>query len=363
MATRKVMPALLLAVLAAMLLLVGGCGVKSYPVPSDKLVPAEVSNLQARPLPEGIRVSFRLPRPSIPDRQITEVRVYYGYLPLTEISPCPPCPVRLRKYHSFDLLAEGEEYMKGGTFIFVDKQAPMGKEAVYEVQVIDRSGRKSAKTSQYRVPRVQPAAPPEGLAPMPGDSVVLVRWKGDTIKPPKETDQPPLERVAGYLVYRRTAAQNGNPAGKEEQLNSRPLSEPELLDKTVKNGVLYDYQVALATEVKGFLVPGRPSPWQSAKPVDATPPAAPGDLMAGFTPDGVYLRFAPSTSADMAGYLVFRQVGDGPFAQLNKEPVAQNTYVDREVKPGQLYRYYVVTVDQNQNQSGKSAVVEVTPQP
>jgi hypothetical protein len=331
-----------------------GCGIKAPPLPRDQVAPEMVRNLAADPEPGGVLVSFSVPQVDKPGRRVVEARLYYGYLPLAGQEDCPPCPPRLRRYRVFHLEGEASGLMEGGRFQYLDRQAPLGKEALYRVVLVDARGRDSKRSNLARAPRVEPGPPPEDLRARAGDSQVLVAWQGEEVEPlPKDA---PLElrrdHLAGWVVRRK------GPEG-ELKLNERPLTTPQLLDKSVTNGAEYSYAVASVRRVKDRLIEGRLSPWVSATPADQTPPAPPSGLRAVSTDEGVYLRFTPSPDQDTQGYLVYRATGEGWFERVSETLVEENTYVDRDVQARRVYRYKVLAVDESGNRGEFSEETEI----
>ncbi len=75
-------------------------------------------------------------------------------------------------------------------------------------------------------------------------------------------------------------------------------------------------------------------------------------------PDSVELTWSRSPEADLKAYKIYRAVGNGPLEPLG-EPVNLPTFSDRKVERGKVYRYAISAVDQKNNESEKSTVVEV----
>jgi hypothetical protein len=343
-----------LAACAALALALAGCGIKAPPLPRDQVAPAAVKDLAADPEPQGVMVSFGVPRVEKPGRRVVEARLYYGYLPLVGQEDCPPCPPRLRRHRVFQLEGQEAGLMEGGRFRYLDRQAPLGKEALYRVVLVDARGRESRRSNLARAPRVEPPPAPQGLAAEAGDSVVALSWQGRPVEPlPADASLAQRrDHLAGWVVRRQ------GPEG-ELKLNEEPLNTPELLDKSVTNGADYSYSVAAVRRVKGRLIEGRQSGWVSARPSDQTPPGPPTGLQAVSTAEGVYLRFTPSPAQDVRGYLVYRTDGRGGFELVSQELVQENTFVDGEVETRQVYRYKVMAVDEAGNESEFSEELEI----
>ncbi len=331
--------------------LAAGCGVKAPPVPSSQLAPPGVSNLRAVPQTDGMLVSFDVPSAPTPSRAVDEIYLFYGYLPLTGDPACPPCPPKLKKYHKFDMVKKGEkeaDKMKGGRFQYLDKNAPPNKEAVYQVMLVDASGRKGPRSSFLRMPRLMGAAAPQGLKAKAGDSVVSLVWEEVTTL----TNGQKATDISGYIVFRK------GPDG-EKQLNARPLTKPRFVDRTVANGKTYTYRVHAARKFRERNLGGEGSAYISAKPTDMKAPAAPMNLAGASLKDGIVLRFTPSPDADVAGYNIFRKTKGGKWQKVNTAVVIENTFIDKGVKNEVQYYYKVQALDAAGNASGFSEVMDI----
>lgn len=94
--------------------------------------------------------------------------------------------------------------------------------------------------------------------------------------------------------------------------------------------------------------------------VDHFPPAVPSGLRADAAGDSVALVWEPDTEADLAGYRLYRELGDGPWLKL-AEVNAVPSYSDAAVEHGKTYRYAVTAFDKAGNESDRSAVVVIVP--
>jgi fibronectin type 3 domain-containing protein len=64
-----------------------------------------------------------------------------------------------------------------------------------------------------------------------------------------------------------------------------------------------------------------------------------------------------NTDADLAGYRIYRAVGDGPFVRIPGE-IEPPSFRDTQVQTGQRYRYVITAVDKLGNESGRSEPAE-----
>jgi hypothetical protein len=77
------------------------------------------------------------------------------------------------------------------------------------------------------------------------------------------------------------------------------------------------------------------------------------------TTHGVTLTWTASTSANVAGYNVYRATtSGGPYSKVNPSLVAVLTYNDSAVQAGVIYYYVVTAVDTSNNESGYSTQVQ-----
>jgi fibronectin type 3 domain-containing protein len=79
-------------------------------------------------------------------------------------------------------------------------------------------------------------------------------------------------------------------------------------------------------------------------PRDATAPTPPTNLVAIPSAATVRLTWNPSPESDVAGYVVYRAAGSGPFERVGATRVPDTTFVDRAVTSG-VYRYAVTAQD------------------
>lgn len=94
---------------------------------------------------------------------------------------------------------------------------------------------------------------------------------------------------------------------------------------------------------------------------DGRPPASPGAPEAVFADGAVFLEWNDCPVADFGHYQLYRAEGEGAFAPLNQEPLLDRRFIDRTVKNGVTYRYYVTAVDIFDRASLPSPSVTGTP--
>jgi hypothetical protein len=334
-----------------------GCGVKAPPIPY--YAPTQtVQSIRARALSDGVEVAFTLPVPAKPEDRVVKAELYYNYLPIVENPDCKECPQTLpsslvEKKRELQV-ASKEDALKGGDFIFLDKEAPLNMMAVYQVVLIDAEDRKSTPSPIAGAPRLPPPAAPLGVKAMPADGVINLAWAPVTTL----ANGQKAEDIVGYVVFRSLQ-------GVEQRVNDDATTATTLSDRGVVNGQTYHYRVATLRKKGPYAVLGPFSDKVKAVPGDVTPPSPPTELLAVSTPKGIFLRFAPSPEPDVAAYVVMRRIKQkgGEWENLTPKPITENGYVDEKVKIGGTYLYKVKAVDRNNNMSKASEKTEILHQP
>jgi hypothetical protein len=196
---------------------------------------------------------------------------------------------------------------------------------------------------------------------------VTVEWDPPTAIPMGVTPESPLR----YSVYRTLA-----PAGAEPPVPPTPWHEPAptpLNAQPIAAGTLQDdvefgrercYTVRTVLGAGPTALEGVPSPRVCVTPIDIFPPESPSGLSTVAADGAITLLWESNSEADLAGYLVLRgEAGDDTLRPLTPMPIADATYRDTAVMPGQRYVYAVVAVDRREpapNASAPSARVEET---
>jgi len=201
--------------------------------------------------------------------------------------------------------------------------------------------------------------PPADLAAKLTDDGVLLTWSS----PGELSAQQSLQHH--YRVYRRSEA-----TGKEGIAGEVPLGVPgpaQFLD-AIEWERTYVYRVTAVTVVSRpgteLQIEGDDSSPVRIVAHDVLPPPVPTGLEAVYSGEGqkpfVDLIWAPASSADLAGYNVYRSESNGQTARLNSEPVKLPSYRDMSVTPGTTYSYSVSSIDARGNESSKSEIATET---
>jgi len=192
------------------------------------------------------------------------------------------------------------------------------------------------------------APPPPGLSPGPpaGEKADEAAPSGVGV-----VEGP---RRSGFFVYRRLgAAAHGAP------LVAEPLERRSHADTSVEAGATACY-VVRAVASTDPLVESAPSNEACVEVRDVAAPAVPAGLAVLPREGGLEILWSPSAEADLAGYRVYRAVGDGRLERVAQTDVARASWLDQTAERGVVYRYAVTALDQADNESEPTEPVEAS---
>jgi len=233
------------------------------------------------------------------------------------------------------------------------QQQDPSTEVTYAVEALNRNARGAGLSNRVHVPAVVTLPPPGDLAAeLTGDGVVLTWTRQGELQNPGTQHR--------YRIYRRDES-----SGKDAVAGEIPLGESgpaHFTDSTFEWEKTYLYRIAAVSIVKRpdseVQVEGDDTPPVRVIAHDVFPPSVPVGLQAAFSGEGqtpfIDLIWAPVTNADLAGYNVYRNDGNGPAVKLNSELVKSPSYRDSAVASGKTYIYTVSAVDVRGNESQRS---------
>jgi predicted small lipoprotein YifL len=210
----------------------------------------------------------------------------------------------------------------------------------YAVRTLGAEGDRSELSNISAVVPKTPPPAPERLTVTARADGVLVEWAGVP------------GAAGGYNVYRRDA---------QERFHGQPVhvSGPEersWLDNTARFGQRYIYTVTALAQ-REPAVESAVGSEHEVRYQDRFPPAVPADLVALAEPGRIRLVWRSVDADDLAGYIVYRRLGNGSFERLTAQPVTAPEYNDTVLKAGQTYGYRVTAIDKSGNESDPGAEV------
>jgi hypothetical protein len=349
-----------------------GCAQVGPPRPPSLELPKPPSDLRANrkgnrvtlvwtePTLTTDRLPVRFPGPTLICRNLktalTSCASPVGILPATKIRPRPkkaskkksPAPPPVVLTYTDTLPSSWE-------------QTDPSIDVLYAVESANRNNHGAALSNLVRVPAILTLPPPEDLsAELSGDGVALT-WT-NAGEPQKLGNGVPKPNVQfRYRIYRQDQS-----SGNDALAGEVPIGQPgpaHFTDTGFEWEKTYLYRVTAVSAVSRpdgeVQVEGDDSSPVRVIAHDVFPPAVPSGLQAVFSGEGqkpfIDLVWAPVTSADLAGYNIYRASGPGEATiQLNIELIKTPSYRDFDVTSGKTYTYELTSVDVRANESQTS---------
>jgi hypothetical protein len=209
----------------------------------------------------------------------------------------------------------------------------VGKEIVLAAKVYGVNKRDAGWSNLAIVNVIAPLTAPTDVAATAVAEGVRVSWQGP---------------AGQYRVFRRVDQDQAVSLMATVETN-------QWIDTTTEYGKQYHYVVqAVHGAVESEL-----SEEKSVTPIDTFAPAVPKGLNAVAAGEKIELVWDRNTETDLAGYRLYRALGDGKLEKIADIQDAPS-YSDGKVESGKRYRYAVSSVDRLNNESNPSEPVEIT---
>ncbi|MBA3974947.1 MAG: hypothetical protein C0504_12120 [Candidatus Solibacter sp.] len=204
-----------------------------------------------------------------------------------------------------------------------------GKDVVIAVRPIGPRGRPGIWSPPQVLRVVAAPEAPAGLTAESAPGGVLVTWNPGA---------PGVVRI-----YRRAARDESESLAGES-------AESKFLDTAAVVGTEYVYRAQRVVASEGSAAESPYSAPAAITAQDTFPPAVPVNLVIQAGIGAVELAWDRNTEPDIAGYRVWRSLGDEALKPLG-EQVATASFSDKTVKAGKRYRYAVSAIDMSGNES------------
>jgi hypothetical protein len=325
-----------------------GCGVKGPIIPPDLNTIKAVSQFQAFVRGEELLLTWDAPT----DESRTDIIAYRIFSEDSDETKTCRFPCRKFRDLAFLDLEDGEtDWIREKRVelrLAVDP-ALFWKTYHYVVVPVNRKGYAGEESREITIHWMPPPSKPEALQAQAGDRSVDLQW-----------ETPEVDIPLMFNIYRRT----DDGTYPLLPVNAVPVEENRHLDKKVRNGTLYHYQIrALTTETKPW-IESSASYEIEAIPVDLISPAPPEGLEAIPGQEIIRLFWEENKENDLSGYRVYRRSGRrGGFVQIGDISQPVTIFTDNDVQVGNYYEYYVSAYDNapTQNESEPSRTVMVQP--
>ena len=305
--------------LLGLVVVLSGCGYVGNPLPPAVNIPLPVIDVKAAQIGDRLIVEFTQPLETTEGLTIKrlgglDVRVGKKDEP---IEKAKAVSVKLSD--------------TGAVKVDVAAREWVGQDVVIGVRTTNLKGKASAWSALATLHVAAAPAVPADLKAASDPGGARLTWTGSS----------PSYRVFRKLPDDKDGAQIGEP------------TEATFRDETAEFDKKYVYWVVA--------VDGAARSVESATldfmPLDTFAPAAPAGLAAIIGPVSVELAWESNTEPDLRGYLVYRSIA-GSVAERLAE-VASPAFSDKKPVAGKKHSYTVAAVDKHDNESAKSAAVEV----
>jgi hypothetical protein len=219
----------------------------------------------------------------------------------------------------------------------------------YAVLFLNGKNQAAGFSNQAIIRLIAIPPPPEALSAEVTEHSIKLKWKA----PLENADGSSPAKIAGYTIHRSEDPD----AFPFSPINETLLQQPEFEDRNFEFDKTYYYAVRIIGSLKDPPAESLLSKALSVAANDIFPPEPPKDLKALMEGGAVLLLWAPSPSAGVAGYRIYRQEkGSAEKQLLQNELTTTWSFRDNQAKPGKSYDYIVTAVDASKNKNESEAV-------
>jgi len=340
----------IVAVQAAAVIALTGCGYKTMPVPPAEIVPQPVTDLQYELNEKGVTLIWTYPAKTVRGESLSEISsfdLYRAVVPADEY--CDTCPVPFGEPISLPGGAVPAETPRQNTYT----STLLRPGHLYFFKVRSKAGwwAESADSNIISFMWNIPPMAPEEVEAETADGMVRLTWTPVT----KYIDGSDIQEPVRYQIFRSSA--NG-PFVPLEELQNQARFE----DTDVVNGRKYRYRVKAVTMYEKGQVGGGSSKAVAAVPVDRKAPAVPTGVKAVRTASQVKVIWDPVGDEDVKGYRIYRRTADGGQpVQVGEVSIPYTLFTDENPPEADTWFYSVSSIDDSSpvNESERSPEVTV----
>jgi hypothetical protein len=343
-----------------------GCGTPGAPLPPSFGIPKPVSDLKAVRKGDHVTVTWSTPEETTDGELMRKP----GKMVLSRSLPSPAAPAEGSRIMTVAVLPlppalkeqASPPVVQDALGDWVNRPEDF---AAYSVEARSGSGKSAGSSNRVTVPLVPVPAAPKQLQAVTVPAGISLTW--DQAWPPQ--NQTKLTAQYAYRIMRRLEGAKAAVVVTQANAGNEAMA---FVDTGIEWQKHYDYWITPLTLWEGDgnkgEIEGDDSPVVSVFANDIFPPSAPAGLQAVFSGMAqqpfIDLTWTPNSEPDLAGYNVYRRVGDEVPVKINSELVKTPSYQDAHVQAGTKYFYSVSAVDLRGNESAKSEETsESVPQP
>ncbi len=345
-----------LAVVAC-LMLTSGCAKIGEPQPPEVLIPKAAVDLAAHQLADTIILKVASPVQNT-DGSATTTLASVDIYRLEEerstvaVATPPPLPAEEFGERATRILtipsSALEDYIQGESLIVPDKLDMPDRSLIYSrryryaVLFVNNKNQAAGFSNQATLAPVAVPLPPAGLKAIVAEESIKLSW----VAPSENMDGSTPPRIAGYKIYRAEGSGDLSSAPIHADLAQGTVFE----DRDFQFDKSYRYAIRTVGSGQNPYAESRSSEMLAVETRDVFPPAPPENFHAIPQEGSIILLWAASSSADAAGYRIYREdKTSGVRVPLQKELITVLNY--RDSQPEGKYSYVIQTVDAHGNES------------
>jgi hypothetical protein len=342
---------------AVALLSAAGCAKIAEPQPPEIRVPKAAVDLAVRQLSDSVVLTVSEPEqntdgsPATTFRNVEVFRLIGNANTGGSSQPLPEEQFLKRAAQILSIPSSRfSNYLQNKTFVIQDRpQFPPGITIYaytfwYAVRFTNNKNQTAGLSNQMSITPIPIPGPPEGISADVTENSIKLKW----MAPAENTDGSKPPRIAGYNVYKSEGSEKLSPA----PINRDPVQRPEFEDRNFQFDKTYQYAVSTVGSIQNPYAESLPSKTVQVAARDIFSPAPPRDFNAIFESSSVILLWLPSSSADVAGYRLYRQEKGAAAPQLLQSTLISGlSFRDTDVVPGKTYEYSIRAVDTHGNAS------------
>lgn len=331
-------------------LVLGGCGLKTMPVPPQEIVPVAITDLRYELDEKGVTLNWTYPAKTVRGDEVSDITTFDLYRAVVPAdSYCDTCPIPFAE----PIQIPGGVVSEGKPKIATYTSTLLRPGHIFFFMVRSRSGwwAESGDSNVVSFLWDIPPAAPGQLAVQTTAGGISLSWLPVTAHPDGSIIREPVK----YQVYR---SQAGGPFAPLAGLQDKAA----YTDTQVEAGRSYQYKVqAVTIYAKGQVGGGVTEP-VTAVPVDRAASRPPDGVTAIRTVAGVKVLWNAVQDSSVLGYRVYRRLPDEKKATMVGEVSVPVTLFDDQAPPqAEKWLYSVTSIDNARpaNESKPSVEVEV----
>jgi hypothetical protein len=334
-----------------------GCAKIVEPLPPEARVPKAATDLEAHQLADTIVLTVSQPVQNTNGSPVTTLEKVQVLRLVEETNaggngrPLPQEEFLKRADPILTIAAPHfSDYLRGGAFVIQDalplpQRSRMVSSAFrYAVLFVNNKNQAAGLSNQVRIAPVPIPPAPEDLSSEVTETAIRLAWTA----PSSNMDGTVPAHIAGYNIYRSEEPEKVASA----PINSVPVQKPEYEDRNFQFDKTYYYAVRTVGNLKNPYAESLPSKILPVAVRDVFPPAPPENFNAVREGSSIVLLWAPSPSADVAGYRLYRQDKGSPARRrLQDALITGLSFRDSDVDPNISCEYTIQAVDTHGNES------------